>query len=144
MALVNIKGTPAIVWGTGGVANIPNGAVVESLSLTPKNGEPIEIEDGFGLGINQVILRDGFNAKMTVMYDASKTFPVEGANAALTIPYAGANANSIPFGESNGANYAANAVTYVCLVAAPPQPTFSKKKELMIEFNLTYRPQIAV
>jgi hypothetical protein len=143
MALVQIKGTPAIVWGASGILGAPAGAIVDSLQLTPKNGEPIEIEDSSGLAAVEVLLRDGFNAKVNCLYDSGKNWPIEGANAALAIPYAGAAANSIPFGEGNGAVYAANAVTFTCLVASV-SPVYTKKKEAMIDLNLTYRPNVAV
>lgn len=144
MALKQIKGIGTIVWGTGGILSAPAGAILESLSLTPKNGEPIEIEDNDGLAIVQVLLRDGFNAKANVMYDSAKTWPLEGANATLAINYTGAAANAIPFGEGNGASFANGVVSYVVLVAAAPALNYAKKKEGMMEFNLTYRPQVAV
>ncbi|MGA3266834.1 MAG: hypothetical protein ABSE16_08425 [Verrucomicrobiota bacterium] len=145
MALVQIKGTPAIFWGASGILGAPAGAIVDSLQLTPKNGEPIEIEDSNGLAANEVLLRDGFNGKISCLYDASKLWPVEGANAALAIPFNGAGANAIPFGESsvNGAVYANNAVTYTVLVASV-SPVYAKKKEAMIDLNVTYRPNVQV
>jgi hypothetical protein len=149
MSLVKINGNGTIVWGTGGVANTPNGAIIESIALTAKNGEPIEIEDNSGLGAFQVMLRDGFNAKTSAMYDASKSWPIEGSNMGLAIPFAGASANAIPFGEPAAANggsasYASGVVTYTVLVAAPPEITLTKKKEMMINYSLTYRPNITV
>ena len=103
MSNVIIKGTPSLKWGTSNGLGTPAGAIVQSLRLTPKNGSPIDIEDNDGIAANLVLLRDGFNAKATVMYDAAKTWPVEGANVALNASINGASANSYPFGEGNAA-----------------------------------------
>ena len=148
MSLVNIKGTPTIVWGTGSVLGGPNGlagAVVDSIQLTPKNAEPIEIEGNDGTAANLVVLLDGFNAKASVMYDASKTYPLEGANATITIPYGGATGNAVPFGagSANQGSAANGVATYTVLVASG-SPAFKKKGELMVDFNLVYRPNVAV
>ena len=143
MALLQIKGIGTIVWGAGNILNAPAGAIVESLSLTPKNGEPIEIEDNNGLAAVEVLLRDGFNGKIGVLYDSNKSWPVEGANGVLNIPFNGANANAIPFGEGNGASYANGVVSYTVLIASVA-PSFAKKKEAMMEYNVTYRPNVAV
>lgn len=146
MSLVIIKGVPSIIWGTSNTVgtNMPAGATVESLRLTPKNGSPIEIEDNNGLAENMVLLRDGFNGKISALYDSSKTWPVEGANVGLVIPYTGAAANAIPFGEStvSSAVYNTNAVTYYCTLISI-EPNYTRKKEAMIDFNLAYRPEIA-
>ena len=143
MGLKIIKGIGTIVWGTGGILAAPAGAIVDSLQLTPKNGEPIEIEDGDGIAAVEVLLRDGFNGKVAVMYDQAKTWPVEGANVAMAIPFNGANANSVPFGEGNGATVANGVVTYVCLVASV-SPSYKKKGEAMVDLSVTYRPNVAV
>ena len=139
MALRQVKSgstVTTIAWGTGGVLGntIPSGSIVQSVKLTPKNGAPIEIEDNDGITAVEVILRDGFNAKASTLYDNAKTYPVEGANA-------------IPFGEpgANGgtANVANGVVTYTVLVVAMG-PAYEKKKEMMIDWDLTYRPNVAV
>ncbi len=149
MSLLIIKGAPALSWGTGGTisdANAANGlagAVVDSLQITPKNSEPIDIEGNNGITTNLVLLVDGFNAKITTMFDSTKVYPVEGANANITIGYSGANTTNIPFGAGNGANYNANTVTYTVLVASI-SPAYKKKGEYMIDFNLVYRPNVAV
>lgn len=149
MSLVITKGNGTIVWGTSGIANggIPAGAIIQSLKLTPKNGSPIEIEDNNGIAAFEVILRDGFNGKITQLFDGAKTYPIEGANCTIAISWPGATANAIPFGEAaaNGgtANYAANTVTYTCLIAAIG-PSYEKKKEAYIDWDVTYRPGVAV
>jgi len=139
-----IKGISTIVWGSGNVLAAPAGAIVDSLSLTPKNGSPIEIEDNNGLAAVEVILQDGFNAKVSCTYDDAKSWPVEGANVGLAVRYNGASANAIPFGAGNGASFANGVVTYTCLVAAAPEVTYGRKKEATIKFNLSYRPGVAV
>jgi hypothetical protein len=140
-----IKGITTIVWGTNNGLAAPAGAIVESLTLTPKNGSPIEIEDNNGLGAVEVELTDGFNAKASVMYDDAKVWPIEGANVALNIRYNGAAANSVPFGASSVGQsvYANGVVTYTCLVVSV-EPALARKKEAMLTLNLTYRPNIAV
>lgn len=143
MGLTQIKGIATIVWGTGGILSIPAGAIVESLQLTPKNAEPIEIEDNNGIAAIEVLLRDGFNAKAALVYDSAKTWPVEGANCTLAVGWNGSAANAIPFGEGNSASWANGVVTYTCLIASV-SPTYAKKKEQMVDFNLTFRPNVAV
>ena len=143
MALKQIKGIGTIVWGTSGLLNAPAGAIVQTLSLTPKNGEPIDIEDNDGIAAVEVLLRDGFNGKVGVLYDANKSWPIEGANAVLNIPFNGANPNAIPFGEGNQASYANGVVSYTVLVASVA-PAFAKKKEGMMEYAVTYRPNVSV
>lgn len=141
MSLTIIKGTPTITWGTSNMLGAPAGAIVESARFTPKNGSPIEIEDNNGIASNLILLRDGFNAKVSCLYDGSKTWPVEGANVALTAQINGATANSYPFGEGNAATYANNAVTYYCSVVSV-ETNYHRKKEGMIELNLSYRPNV--
>ena len=148
MSLVTIKGTPSIVWGTGGVLGGPtglSGAIVDSLHLTPKNAEPVEIEGNDGTAANLVLLVDGFNARAAVVYDASKTYPVEGGEATLALPFAGASGTSVPFGagSSGQATAAGGVVTYTVLIASV-SPAFKRKGELMIEFHLVYRPNVTV
>lgn len=142
MSLKIIKGVGTIVWGTGGILAAPAGAIVDSLQLTPKNAEPIEIEDGDGITAFEVILRDGFNGKASVLYDATKTFPVEGANVGLAVPY-NTGGNAALFGEGNGVTVANSVATYTCLVASV-SPAYKKKGEAMVDISLTYRPNVAV
>jgi len=149
MGNVNIKGSPAIVWGTGNVmnsatANAFAGAVVESLSITPKNAEPIEIEGNDGTACNEIILLDGFNAKANVLYDSSKVWPIEGANATLALPYsAGANTALFGAGTGNGVTIANGVATYTVLVASVA-PGLKRKGEATLDISLTYRPNVAV
>jgi hypothetical protein len=142
MSLIVIKGSPTIIWGTSNTLGAPTGAIVESARLTPKNGAPIEIDDNNGITANLVILRDGFNARVSCLYDGSKSWPVEGANVAFTAAINGAAANSYPFGEGSAASYSNGAVTYYCSVVSI-EPHYQRKKEEMIELNLAYRPNIS-
>jgi hypothetical protein len=142
MSLIVIKGSPTITWGTSNTLGIPAGAIVESVRFTPKNGSPIEIEDNNGIAANLVLLRDGFNAKVSCLYDGSKSWPVEGANVALTAAINGASANSYPFGEGNAASCANGVVTYYCTLTGV-EPSYHRKKEEMIELNLSYRPNVS-
>lgn len=142
MSLIIIKGSPTITWGTSNTLGAPAGAIVESARITPKNGSPIEIEDNNGIAANLVILRDGFNAKIACLYDGSKSWPVEGANVALTASVNGASANSYPFGEGNAASINGNTITYFCSLVSI-EPSYHRKKEEMIELNLAYRPNVS-
>ena len=146
MSLKIIKGIGTIVWGAGSILAAPAGAIVDSLQLTPKNAEPIEIEDSDGLCAFEVLLRDGFNGKASVLYDATKVWPVEGANVGLAVPY-NTNANTALFGEGSanaGTAVTANGVTtYTCLVASV-SPAYKKKGEAMVDLSLTYRPGVPV
>ena len=142
MANLTIKGTPSIVWGSSNTLGAPAGAIVESLRLTPKNGSPIaDIEDNNGASANLVLLADGFHGKISALYDNAKTWPTEGANVAITIPYLGANANAVPFGQGAAAKYANNAITYYCTLTSI-EPSFARKKEETIDLNLEYRPNV--
>ena len=143
MSLISIKGVPSIVWGSGGALGAPAGAIVESAKLTPKNGGPVaDIEDNSGLSAALVFLRDGFNGDIRCLYDANKTWPVEGANVGFNLAINGANANSYPFGEGAAASYANGVVTYYCTMASIT-PEYARKKEEMIQLNLVYRPNVS-
>lgn len=123
-----IKGTPSIVWGTEGQLGSPGGAIVDSITATPKNATGLgEIENGDGAGVVDVLLDDGFDAKISCVYDKNKTWPVTGAPVSLIIPSLGGTATS----------------TYVCYVTGMPEVTTSKKKEAMINYTLRYRPGIS-
>ena len=130
------KGTPTIVWGTANQVGSPSGAIVESLKLSPKNAKPIEIEDNNGYAAVEVLLIDGFDATIEVMMDTAKTFPVEGSNMNLVLPWV--TAGNL-FGQS-GAN---NTVTYTVLVCSLA-PSTGRKKEGMVTIEATYRPGVAV
>jgi hypothetical protein len=125
-----VKGITTIVWGTDKFMASPAGAIIDSGTITPKHGEPIEIEDNSGFAAVQVMLDDGFNAKVHCMYDTAKVWPQVGANVSLNLP--------------NTASNSGNTVSYVCLVGAQPELTQNRKKEAMIQFSLSYRPGVAV
>lgn len=116
------KGLTTIVWGTDGRLGSPNAAIVESLTITPKNAAPIEIEDNNGFTVSQVILDDGFDVVANCLYDTAKTWPAVGGNCNIT----------------NLSNTA-----FLCLVNAVPKHTLGRKKEAMIEVSLSYRPGVA-
>jgi hypothetical protein len=125
-----IKGIATIIWGIGNGMNAPAGALIESIQVTPKNGNPIEIEDNNGFAISEILLVDGFDAKLNCVYDSAKVWPLEGSNVTLNLPMATGN-NS-------------NATTaFVCLVASQA-PALKRKGEAMIAFNMTYRPGVSV
>jgi len=129
-----IKGISTIYWGMGN-ANSPAfnvaGAIVESLSITPKNAKPVaEIEDNNGGAAVIVLLVDGFDATVSCVYDAAKAWPAEGANCVLNLPMATGNAN-------------ANTTAYTCLVVSQ-KPDLKRKTEAKIELALVYRPGVAV
>lgn len=123
----------AIVWGSsnaaaGANANVlPSGMLLETLSITPKNADPIDIEGGAGFTAIQVGIRDGFNAKASGVYDSNKILPAEGANIVLVVP------------KTDGANAGTENVNCTFWSWAF---TKSRKKEKIIELNFTHRPDI--
>jgi hypothetical protein len=121
----------AIVWGTANSANagngvLPTGAIIETLTVTPKNGDPIDIEDGDGYAAAQAMINDGFNAKASVVYDANKAMPTEGQNIVLVVPRT----------DGNSGTRNVNCTFWSWGF------TKSRKKEKMVELNFTHRPGI--
>ena len=126
----HIEGVTTIVWGTGGLVGSPAGAIVESVAMTPRNGAPIgEIEDGNGASVTNILLDDGFDAKVVCVNDTSKTWPTLGSTVVLTVP---------PYLGGAGALTA-----YSCFVAGNHELSMSRKKEATITMTLRYRPGIA-
>lgn len=118
----------AVVWGTKNsvLGNTLAGAICETLTLTPKNASPIDIEDGDGFAAIQVGLDDGFDAKSSHVYDSNKAMPVQGDTVVLVGPKNDGNA-----GTKN----------YNCTFWSWGA-TRSRKKEKMVDFTYTYRPNI--
>lgn len=122
----------AIKWGTVSAANaganvMPTGMILETLSVTPKNSDPIDIEDGDGFSAVLVGLKDGFGAKATGVYDANKAMPAEGDAITLLGP------------KQDGAS--TGTANYNCTFWSWGM-TRSRKKEQMVELNFTHRPNI--
>lgn len=121
-----------IVWGTEGRLGTGGpgaGSIVESIAITPRNAGPIgEIEDGNGASVVNVMLDDGFDAKVTCVFDSIKTWPVLGAAVTLSCP---------PYAGGTG-----TLTDYVCFVAGNHEISLSRKKEATITLNLRYRPGI--
>lgn len=123
----------AILWGTanavsGANANVaPSGMLLETLSITPKNAEPIDIEGGAGFTAIQVGITDGFNAKASGVYDSNKVMPAEGANIVLVVP------------KTDGVNV--GTVNVNCTFWSWGI-TRSRKKETMVELTFSYRPDM--
>ena len=124
-----LKGITTLVWGTANALSSPAGAIIESFTITPKNGAPIEIEGNNGFTVAEVILDDGFNCKVNCVFDKAKAWPAAYSNVSLSIQdWANANGNTIAF---------------ACLVTSMPEITYARKKEGMIQFNLSYRPGVS-
>lgn len=120
-----IKGTTTIVWGTTTKLGTPSAAVVEAISVTPKNGEPIaDIENGDGASVVAVLLDDGFDAKVTCLYDTALTWPAVGDTVTLSLPKYGA---------------VGGATSYNCILGGTPKPDLARKREATIELHLRYR-----
>jgi hypothetical protein len=121
----------AIVWGTENAANfgtnMVGGTMLETLSITPKNGEPVDIEGGAGFAKIQVLVKDGFNARATAVYDSNKAIPAAGANVTLVGP------------KDDGVNTGTQ--NYNCTFWTWGF-TKSRKKEKLIELFFTHRPDI--
>lgn len=124
---IKVQGNIAIVWGTKNAINAPNGLaglVLDSLQLTPKNGEPVDIEDGDGLTIIQALAADGFNGKATAVYDANKALPAAGDNIQVLAPK----------GDGNAGTTVLNATFWSWSFSR------SKKNPATVELSFTQRP----
>lgn len=122
------KGLATIIWGTDNVMNIVNGAIIESGKITPKNGAPIEIEDNNGFAASMILLDDGFDAEITLLYDTAKTWPGIGDKVTLVLP---------TWGAAGGTTSFAN-----CFVGATPNPDVARKREANISYKIVFRPAI--
>ncbi|HOC55129.1 MAG TPA: hypothetical protein PKI20_05885 [Verrucomicrobiota bacterium] len=123
-----IKGISTIVWGTETQLGSPSGAIVESIACTPKNPTGLgEIENGNGAGVIDVLLDDGFDAKVTCTYDSAKDWPDTGGSVTLTLPK----------------QHGSGTDTYTCYVLGDPEINTAKKQAATIALNLRYRPGIA-
>jgi hypothetical protein len=127
MPSATIKGLTTIKWGTAGrlTAGAFTNAVVMRATFTPKNGEPIEIEDNDGFAKALVLLDDGFNATVEVLFDTAITWPAVGDTVALKRPNPNAEA-------------ALN-----CLCASIEQAS-ERKKETTLSMRLVYRPGVVL
>lgn len=124
-----IKGISSIVWGTEGQLGSPAGAIVESVAITPKNPSGVAtIENGDGAMVSDVLLDDGFDAKVTCVYDKSKTWPTTGTAITLTIPNPQGAGGMTAFPN--------------CYVTGMPDINSARKKEATITLMLRYRPLI--
>jgi hypothetical protein len=126
MSAPNIKasGNIAIVWGTKNGSNL--GLIVETLTVTPKNGKPVDIEDGDGFTVVQAMLDDGFDATASCVYDSNKALPNVGAAVTVVVPKVDGNV-----GQRN-----LNVTYWSHSVSA------AKKKERMVDLAFTYRPEL--
>ena len=127
----HIEGLSTITWGTENKfsTTVLSGAIVESIAITPRNAGPIgEIEDGNGASVANILLDDGFDAKVTCVQDTAKTWPALGGVVTLTIP---------PYNGGSGA-----LVPYSCFIAGNHDISLARKKEATITMNLRYRPGI--
>lgn len=124
MPTPTVKGVTTISWGSKGLLTDAalTSAVVESLSVSPKN-DLIEIEDGDGFTLSEVLLKNGFDADVKVLHDSAITWPAEGATVALKRP--------------------GDAVALSCLLVSIA-PEAGRKKEAYKTFKLAYRPGVAL
>jgi hypothetical protein len=128
-----IKSVPSIVWGTYNAMTAPAGAVIISGKVTPKNRAPIEIEDGNGFAISEIVLRDGFDASFDLLFDSTLSWPNAGSNCVVLLPCAGYNTSANT-----------NTAAFTCLIGGDPAIDLARKREATITYNLTYRPGVAV
>lgn len=126
------KGLTTISWGADGVLGTPSAAIVENLTINPKGGTPIEIEDSQGFAAALVLINDGFDASVTCTYDTNLAWPAFGDAVTLTLPDKGMYDDPI-----TGAKTA-----FDCILV-DKQPTLAKKKEATIQLKLAYRPNVA-
>jgi len=118
-----IKGLTTIKWGTGGTSSGLASAIIVRGAFTPKNGAPIDIEDGDGFSKALVLLDDGFDAKVECLYDSAITWPVVGATVALKRPTTATEVN--------------------CLLASI-EDSVERKREATLSMSIHYRPGIAL
>ena len=127
------KGVSTLIWGTQSRLGTPSGAIVESIDITPKNPTGLgEIENGDGAGVADVLLDDGFDAKVTVVNDPAKTYPATGQ--AVTLVLAQRSGGGSP-------NYTGSA-SFTCYITGDPDDKYARKKEGSRTLNLRYRPGI--
>jgi hypothetical protein len=124
-------GNIAIVWstanGAAGSANaLPTGAVIETISVTPKNAEPLDINGSDGFSAILVGLDDGFNARVTFVYDANRPLPAFGDPVTLVVP------------RRDGNNGTAN----INCIAWGHSFNRSRNDVAKVELNITYRPHV--
>ena len=123
--IIKASGNIAIVWGTPNALGNMTGIILETLTITPKNAMPIDIEDGPGFAAIQSFLEDGFDAKASWIFDSAKALPAAGSNIVLQGPN---------LGGTGLANY--NCTFWSASL------TQAKKKESLCELTFTRRPGI--
>lgn len=141
MASVKLQGVPTMVWGVGGLdangnsglGNTFNGQIIESVSVKPVNGAPIEVEADQGFTKAAVFLDNGFDADVRLTIDGSKTYPTTmGTKVVIKLPSL-ANVNS---------HLTANWASYNCMLRSALPFDLSRKKEGMVTVPVMYRPDI--
>lgn len=119
-----IKGLTTIKWGSS--ATIAAGALTAAIvvrgTFTPKNGQPIEIEDNNGYAAALVFLEDGFDATLECVYDSAIVWPVDGDAISVKRPRDAAAKSS-----------------WVCSL----EDTVERKKEATVSIKIAYRPGVA-
>jgi hypothetical protein len=120
----------SIIWGTTNAAlgnsNVMNGALIDTLSVTPKNGEPIDIEGNQGFSAVLVGLDDGFSGRAACVFDSNVIYPAYGATVYVVGPRVD--------GTKGTANYNCNAWGFGF--------SRNKKGQKTIEITVTHRPDI--
>ena len=120
------KGTPAIIWGSSNALGTPTGAIVESVTVTNKNGGPIEIEDNDGFAAVLVYLDGELDVSVKCVYDSAKTWPAVGDIVVMQLPKVGA---------------AGGLQNFNCY-CAKIDPEMARKKEAMLTIDLNRRPGV--
>lgn len=123
--------TPIVIlWGTANGVLYNNASVipfvVETISITPKNGGPIDIEGNQGFTAFQVGLDDGFDGKATCVYDSNLALPQLGDTIKIPIPL------------SNGTKGTNNTNCTVWSYGF----SRGRKNEAKVELSFTNRPDI--
>lgn len=120
-----IKGLTTIKWGSSGAiaAGAMTAAIVTRCTFTGKNGAALEIEDNDGFSKAMVVLDDGFDATVEVVYDSAINWPVLGATISLKRPADAAAQNSL---------------------LADIEQAVERKKEAMLTLKLHYRPGVTL
>lgn len=118
------KGLTTIHWGSGSTTSgALAGAVIQRATFTPKNSDPIEIEDNDGFAKTLVLLEDGFNATVECLYDSAISWPAVGDVVSLQRPDDDAPLN--------------------CLLVSREEAK-ERKREATLSMRLVYRPDVAL
>lgn len=118
-----LKGITTITWGSGSMTQ--NGlatCIVESISY---KGKPVigRVEGNIGTEMAKVLVDDGFDATIKLLYDSSITYPVLGDTISLKSPIHASK---------------------LAVVVTGIDEDVARKKEAMWSCTVEYRPDLGL